>query len=83
MCQQRHVLAQHWRLLYVHVASECTNCDVIASILDVRQVFNATDIHQHRGLRQAQLHEWNQTVSAGQKLCFIAILTDEAYRLVG
>ena len=83
MRQQRHVLAQHWRLLYIHVAGECTNGDVITGIFDVRQVFNATDIHQHRGLRQAQLHEWNQTVPAGQKLCFIAVLTDEADGLVG
>ncbi len=81
--QQRHVLAEQVGLLDVHVARERTDRDVVAGVTDVRQVADAADVDQHRWLRQAQLHQWQQAVAAGEELGLVAVLADEGDRLLG
>ena len=56
MRKQRCMLMQNFRSLDIHVACQCTNGDVVARIFDVRQIFDATDIDQHRWLCETQLH---------------------------
>ena len=64
-------------LFNVHVARERTNGNVAASIFDVGEVGNATNVNQHAWLSQAKFHQWNKAVSTGEQLCFIAVFTNE------
>ena len=81
--QQRSMLSEHRRLLHVHVARERTDRDVIAGVLDVRQVLHATDVDENRRLREAQLHERQEAVAASEELGIGSVLTDERDGLGG
>ena len=83
MRQQRHVLGKDRTGLDVHVAGERANRDVVAGVADVRQVGDATDVDQDARLGEAQLHQRQQAVPAGQKLGVLTMLADEADCLFG
>ena len=83
MGQQRRVLVQQIGGLDVAVAGEGADRDVVAAVTDVRQVGDAADVDQHRRLGQAQLHQRQQAVAAGEELGLVTVLTDEAHRLLG
>jgi hypothetical protein len=68
MSKQRCMLGKDWRLLNVHVAGESTDCNVIASVTNVGEVLNTTNVNQHGWLSKTKFHEWQQTVSASQEL---------------
>ncbi|MEY2823463.1 MAG: hypothetical protein RLZ64_1, partial [Pseudomonadota bacterium] len=51
--------------------------NVVAGVLNVRQVLHATDVDEHRRLRKAQFHQRYQTVATRQELRLIAVLGDE------
>ena len=70
-------------VLDVHVAGERADRDVVAGVADVRQVAQPADVDEHRRLGQAQLHQRQQAVAAGEELGLVAVLADEADRLVG
>ena len=57
--------------------------DVVAGVADVRQVGDAADVDEHARLGEAQLHQRQQAVAAGEELGIVAVLADEADRLVG
>ena len=59
------------------MARERTNGNVVSRIFDVGEVGDATDVDQHAWLRQAQFHQWDEAVSAGQKLGLVAVLPDK------
>ena len=80
--QQRHVLLQERRRLDVHVAGQGADGDVVAAVADVRQVAEATDVDQHGRLGEAELHHRQQAVAAGDELGLVAVLADEADRLL-
>jgi hypothetical protein len=46
--------------LEIAVARECANGDVIAGIIDVTKVIEATNVDKHRRSREAQFHERKQ-----------------------
>jgi hypothetical protein len=75
--EQRHFFEYKRRFLYIHVASQRTDRDEVSTVFDVREIFNATDVDEHRRLGQAKFHQRNQAVSTCQKLGFVAILPDE------
>ena len=81
--QQRHVLGQQRAVLHIHVPGEGTDGDVVAGIADVRQVGDTTDVDQHAGLGDAQLHHRQQAVATGEELGIVAVLTEEADGLFG
>ena len=44
------------RFLYIHVASQCTDCNEVSAIFDVRKILDTTDVDEHRRLGQAKFH---------------------------
>jgi len=50
---------------------------MVARIADIGKVFNACNVNENRWLCQAQLHEWQQTVSTSEELCIVAVLTNK------
>ena len=83
MREQRHVLAQQFGRLDVHVAGHRADGDVVAVVADVRQVGEATDVDQHARLGEAELHHRQQAVAAGDELGLVAVLADQADGLLG
>lgn len=79
--QQRHVFLQDRAGLDIHVACEGADRDVVAGVADVVEVAGAADVDQHAGRCEAQLHQWQQAVPAGEELGLVAVLADEADRL--
>ena len=71
--KQRSSLTKYVAGFEVAVTSECTNGDVIASIADETQILETTDVDEHCGRGQAQLHKWQQRMATGEELCFIAV----------
>ena len=65
------------------MAGERADGDVVAGVADVRQVAEAADVDEHARLREAQLHQRQQAVAAGEELGVVAVLADEADGLVG
>jgi hypothetical protein len=68
MSKQWCVLGKDWRLLYVHVAGEGTDSNVVTGITNVGQVLNTTNVNQHGWLSETKFHQWQQAVSTGEKL---------------
>ena len=62
---------------------ERTDRHVVTVVADVRQIAQAADVDQHRRCGQAQLHERQQRVAAGQQLGVVAVLGQEGDRVVG
>ena len=81
--QQRDVLGEHRTGLDVHVAGQCADGDVVAGIADVRQVTDAADVDQHTWLGEAQLHQRQQAVPAGEELGVVTMFADETDGLFG
>ena len=75
--QQRHVLGEHVGRLDVRVPRQRADGDVVAVVADVRQVAQAADVDEHARLGQAQLHQRQQAVAAGEELGLVAVLADE------
>jgi hypothetical protein len=65
------------------VAGERTDGDVVAGVADVRQVAEAADVDEDGRLGQAQLHERQQAVAAGEELGLVPVLGDQRDRFVG
>ena len=57
--------------------------DVIAGVSDVRQIADPPDVDEHARLGEAQLHQRQQAVPAGEELGIITVLADEADGLFG
>ena len=74
---------QHVGDLEVPVPGEGADGDVVAGVADVGEIAQAADVDQHRRRRQPQLHEREQRVAAGEQLGVVAVLTEQADRLVG
>ena len=74
--QQRHVLGEHVGVLDVVVAGQRADGDVVAGVADVRQVAEPADVDEHARLGQAQLHQRQQAVAAGEELGLVAVLAD-------
>jgi hypothetical protein len=73
VCKQWCVCGQHRADFEIAVARECTNGDVIAGIVDVSKVIKTANIDKDRRSREAQLHEWEEGMSASKKLGFVAV----------
>jgi hypothetical protein len=58
--------------LHGAVAGERTDGDVVAGVADVGQVAEPAHVDEHRRLGQAQLHEGQQRVPAGEQLGLVA-----------
>lgn len=71
------MLGEHGRLLHVHVPGERADGDVVAGVLDVRQVLHVADVDEHSRLGEAQFHERDEAVAARQEFRFVAVLADE------
>ena len=72
------MLLQYSAGLHVHVSGEGADGDVVASITDVAEVADATDVDQNAGRRQAQFHQRQQAVPTGKELRVLTVLTNEA-----
>ena len=79
--EERDVLGEHRRLLDIHVSGESTDGDVVATVSDVGQIGNPSDIDEHRWLGQTELHRGHEAVTAGEELRLVAVLADELDRL--
>ena len=64
----RAQLLQQLAVRHVVVPRERADRDDVAVLADVRQVADAADVDEHRGLREPQLHQRQQRVPAGQDL---------------
>ena len=73
--QQRHVTLQHLADLEVPVAGQGADDHPVAVLADVGQIGQPADVDQHRRRRQAQLHQRQQRVAAGQQLGVFAVST--------
>ena len=56
MGEQWHFFEYKRRFLYIHVASQCTDRNEVSAIFDVREIFNATDVDEHRWLSETKFH---------------------------
>ena len=81
--QQRGVLGEQVGVLDVVVPGERADGDVVAVLADVAQVAEAADVDEHARLRQAQLHQRQQAVAAGDQLGLVAVLAEQADGLLG
>ena len=73
MGEQRRVTLQHIADLKVAVAGQGPDGDVAAVLPDIGQLGQPADVDQHGGRRQAQLHERQQRVAAGQQLGVLSV----------
>ena len=67
------VCGQQCADLKIAVARECTNGDVVAGIVDVPKVIEAAYVDKDRRSCEAQLHEWEERMSASKELGFVAV----------
>ena len=52
---------------------QCTDSDVIASVIDVGQVSETTDVDQHRRRGEPEPHERDQAVATSEKFRLVAV----------
>ena len=80
--QHRCLMAQDVADLEVTVAGQGADHHVVAVLADVRQVRQAADVDQEGRGGQPELHQRQQRVTPCQQLGIIAVLAQEAHRLV-
>ena len=83
MCQQRSVLGHQLTDLDVAVTGQRTDGQVIAGVVDVRQVAEPTNVDDDGRIGEAELHHRQQRVTAGHQLGFVAVLIERGQRLGG
>ncbi len=80
---QQPGLAEHERVdLDVAVAGHRTDREVVACIADVLEIVQAVDVDEHRRRREAEPHERNERVAAGDELGFVAVFGERGDGLV-
>ena len=79
--QQRDLLLQQRRRLEVVVARQSADGDLVTALLDVRKVGNPSDVDEHRRDGEAQLHQWQERMAAGNQLGLVAVLDEQGDRL--
>ena len=80
--EERDVLGEDLAVLDVVVAGEPTDRDVVAGVVDVREVAEAAHVDEHRRGGEAELHERQQRVPAGEDLGVVAVLGEQRDRFV-
>ena len=80
--EQRYLLGQQLAGLHVAMAGQGADGHVVAAVADVGQVGQAADVDEHGRRSQAQLHERQQRVAAGQELGVVAVLGQQRQGLV-
>ncbi len=58
------------------------DANLAAFFLYVGEVFDAADVDQHLGLREAQLHRRYQAVSAGEEFGVVLVLGQKRERFI-
>src|SRR2546429_4665318 len=53
------------------------DANLSAILVDVREVFDATDVNQQCGLRESQLHRWDEAVAAREYLRVVLMLSEQ------
>ena len=81
--QDRRVALEHVADLDVAVAGERADGDVVALVPDVVELVEPADVDEHRRGGEAQLHEREERVAAGEDLGLVAVLGEQRQGLVG
>src|SRR6266436_8599062 len=63
------------------MSGQRADCDAAVFLANVIHVAKAPDVDDVAGLSQAQLHQGQQTMSAGQNFCLVAVALNETQRV--
>ena len=77
VCQEWRMLQHDGGLLNIHMACHCANGNVIASVTDVRQVGDASNVDEHCWLCETKFHQWQQAVATSEELGVFAVFAHE------
>src|SRR5438270_474156 len=79
--QQRQLLAQQVRELDVVMGGQCADRDLAILLADVVEAVDPADVDEERGCRQAQFHQRDQAVAAGEDLGLLPVFDQLGDRL--
>ena len=80
--EESAMLLDYGVVVHVAVARQGADGEVVALVVHVAQVVEPVQVDQDRGGGEAQPHQRDQGVSAGDELGLVAVLTEEFYGVV-